>query len=122
MFRCAQHDGGVDCRARLGGRVVLVIMPRMVTGSASSSSPSGAPGEREGDSLGFDPRPWPLVVGMLLALLGVFFALRPSGDGGTSARRAGIVAPALAEGRRLLSRGLRWGFRRVGRRICGRRG
>src|SRR3954469_16027126 len=87
----------------------------MVTGSASSSSQSEAPREREGASLGFDPRPWPLVVGMLVALVAVFFALRPSGDGGASARHAAIVVPTLAEGKEAIEQGVTLAFSQGGK-------
>jgi hypothetical protein len=99
-------------------------MPRMATGSVSSSSQSAASREREEGSLGFDPRPWPLVVGLLAALFAVYFALRPpsatpeNGNGGTGTTRAtrttraagavaaAVVVPALADSKEVIEQGI----------------
>src|SRR3954468_17323086 len=108
----------------------------MATGSESSSAESRER-EREDGSLGFDPRPWPLVVGMLGALVAVFFALRPpasgpekgngSGTGTTrmtrTTRAAGaapagaakVVVPALADSKETIEQGVTLRFGQGGK-------
>src|SRR5258706_11662037 len=89
-------------------------MRGMVTGSLSPLKPPLPPGGEEA-GLGFDPRPWPLVVGMMGALLGVFFALRPAEKGEAVGRRAGITVPALADAKESIEQGVTLTFRQAGK-------